>query len=200
MADSDPGNRLPKTQYNVKYPYCQTHVSRAGHEKHIDDTPGHERIREGHKSGTYWEITEDGRRVTLVVANEYQYVKGGLTLTIDNNNDILVNGNYKLVVKGDLYQEVDGNSYTITKGNSTNVTLGDAVTAVGGNAYHKVKGNLSASVDGNLNGEVKGDAEISVQGDASIVATGSIDLKGSEIRVSADGACTIMGNPVNIVG
>ena len=98
-ASGDSGKRLPDTKYKTEYPYCQTHVSRAGHEKHIDDTPGHERIREGHKAGTYWEVSEDGRKVTLVVANEYHYVKGGLTLTIDNNQDIKVGGNYRLVVR-----------------------------------------------------------------------------------------------------
>jgi hypothetical protein len=200
MADSDPGNRLPETKYKTEYPYCQTHVSRSGHEKHIDDTPGHERIREGHKSGTYWEVTEDGRKVTLVVANEYHYVKGGLTLTIDNNEDIKVAGNYKLVVQGDLYQEVDGNSYTITKGNSTSVTLGNSTTMVGKDCFTKVKGSMSASVNGNLNTEVKGDAEISVKGDTSIVSTGDIDMQGQQIRISATGPCTIRGNPVNIVG
>src|ERR1700752_3639761 len=74
----DPGNRLPESKYKTEYPMCQTHVSRSGHEKHIDDTPGHERLREAHKAGTYWEISEDGRKVELIVANEYHYVKGGL--------------------------------------------------------------------------------------------------------------------------
>lgn len=195
MAD----DRLPETKYNVKYPYCQTHVSRAGHEKHVDDTPGYERLREGHKSGSYWEITEDGRKVTLIVANEYHYTKGGLTLTIDNNEDILVGGNYKMVVKGDLYQEVDGNAYNLVKKNMTSTVLGNSTTMVGGNAFTKVKGSMSVSVNGNLNAQVKGDAEISVNKNVSVVAKGDIDLEGTKIRIKAKGPCTIVGAPVNIV-
>jgi hypothetical protein len=192
--------RLPDSKYNAEYPYNQTHVSRSGHEKHIDDTPGHERIREGHKSGTYWEVTEDGQKVTLVVADEYHYVKGGLTLTIDNNYDVLVNGNLRLVVKGDVYQEVDGDSYTITKGDSTQVTVGDAVSMVGGDSYAKVKGTMSASVNGNLNVDAKGDAEISVGGDTAIVSKGDIDMEGRRIRINAkDGPLTLKGKHIYTV-
>jgi hypothetical protein len=197
MADS---KRLPKTGYNAEYPHNQTHVSRSGHEKHIDDTPGHERIREGHKAGTYWEVTENGQKVTLVVADEYHYVAGGLTLTIDNNQDVLVSGSAKLVVKGDCYTEVDGNSYVIAKKNSTVVALKDSVTMVGGDSYTTVKGSMHTSVKGNLNADVKGDAEISVKKDVSLVAKGDIDLQGQRIRISAKGACTIKGNPLNLVG
>lgn len=192
--------RLPDSKYNAQYPYNQTHVSRAGHEKHIDDTPGHERIREGHKAGTYWEVTEDGQKVTLVVADEYHYVKGGLTLTIDNNYDILVNGNLRLVVKGDCYTEVDGDSYMITKGDSTVTTLGDSVNMVGGDSYTKAKGSMHASVNGNLNVDAKGDAEISVKGDVALVAKGDIDLEGRRIRINAkDGPLTLKGQKVYTV-
>lgn len=196
---SDLRNRLPKTSYKTKYPYSQVHVSRSGHEKHIDDTPGHERIREGHKSGTFWEVSEDGRKVTLVTNNEYHYVKGGLTLTIDNNQDIKVGGNVRLVIGGDVYQEVGGNSFNVVKGNSTSVVLGNSINTVGGDSFTKVKGSMHTSVNGNLNAQVKGDAEISVKGDCALVARGDIDIEGRRIRISAKGPCTISGLPVNIV-
>ncbi len=191
--------RLPDSTYSSEYPYNQTTVSRSGHEKHIDDTPGHERIREGHKSGTYWEVAEDGRRVTLIVGDDYQYVNGGLTLTIDNNGDIKIGGNLRLVVEGDLYAEVDKNSYVISKKDSTVVTLGNSVQMIGKDSYTKVKGSMHTSVNGNMNAEVKGSLECGVTGDASIVSKGDIDLEGKQIRISATGACTITGNPVNVV-
>lgn len=192
--------RLPDSTYDSEYPYNQTSVSRSGHEKHVDDTPGHERLREGHKSGTYWEVNETGRRVTLVVDDEYHYVNGGLTLTIDNNGDIKVSGNLRLVVQGDLYSEVDGTSYTITKKDATVVALGNSIQMVGKDAYTKVSGNMHTSVNGNMNAEVKGNLEVGVTGDTSIVSQGDIDLEGRQIRISATtGALTLKGNPVNMV-
>jgi hypothetical protein len=199
MAD-DKKKRLPDSSYAAEYPWNATHVSRSGHEKHVDDTPGAERLREAHKAGTYWEISPDGRKVTLVVADEYQYVKGGLTLTVDNNYDVLVAGNLRVVIKGDAHVEVHGDLSAAVKGDSTIATLGDAVSMVGGDSYTKVQGSASVSTNGNLNAEVKKDAEISVKGDASLVAKGDLDVEASKIRINAkDGALTLKGSPVNIV-
>lgn len=191
--------RLPKSTYNAEYPFNQTHISRSGHEKHVDDTPGHERLREAHKAGTYWEISPDGKKVTLIVADEYHYVKGGLTLTVDNNYDVLIAGNMRVVIKGDAYMEVHGDMTAAVKGDSTIATIGDAVTMVGGDSYTKVQGSASVSTDGNLNAEVKKDAEISVKGDVALVAKGDLDMEASKIRINAKGPCTIKGSPVSIV-
>jgi hypothetical protein len=192
--------RLPDTTYKAEYPWNQTHVSRSGHEKHIDDTPGHERLREAHKSGTYWEISPDGRRVTLVVSDEYQYVKGGMTLTIDNNYDVLIAGNMNIVIKGDANIEVHGDLTAAVGGDSTVATVGDSVTMVGGDSYTKVQGSASVSTNGNLNAEVKKDAEIEVNGDVSLVSKSDIDIEAKNIRInSKSGPLTLKGSPVNIV-
>ena len=50
MSDN---KRLPDTSYAAEYPFNQVSVSRSGHERHVDDTPGAERLREAHKSGTF---------------------------------------------------------------------------------------------------------------------------------------------------
>lgn len=197
MADE---KRLPDTSYAAEYPWNAAHVSRAGHEKHVDDTPGHERLREAHKSGTYWEISPDGRRVTLIVADDYHYVKGGLTLTVDQNMDVLIAGNLKVVVQGDAYVEVKGDATAVIGGDSTIATVGDAVVAVGGDSYTKVQGSCSLSTNGNLNVEAKKDAEISVKGDVALNAKGDLDMEARTIRINAKaGPLTLKGKPVHIV-
>lgn len=192
--------RLPDSTYKAEYPWNATHVSRSGHEKHVDDTPGHERLREAHKVGTYWEISPDGRKVTLIVADEYHYIKGGMTFTVDNNYDIKVGGNLRLVIEGDCYAEVKGDMTAVVGGDSTTATIGNSIQMVGGDAYTKVQGAASMSVDGNCNTEVKGDAEISVKGNVALVAKGDLDMEARKIRINAKGPCTIKGAPVNIVG
>ena len=42
------------------YPYNKVYETESGHYKEYDDTPGAERIKESHKSGTYYEIDKDG--------------------------------------------------------------------------------------------------------------------------------------------
>ena len=42
------------------YPDNKVYETESGHYKEYDDTPGAERIKESHKSGTYYEIYKDG--------------------------------------------------------------------------------------------------------------------------------------------
>jgi hypothetical protein len=192
-------NRLPASTFNAQYPFNAVTVSRSGHEFHVDDTPGHERLRQAHKSGTFFEVSADGRKVELVVGDDYKYVKGGLTLTVENNGDIKIAGNLRLVVEGDVQAEVYGNMNTVVSGDSTVATLGDSVQMIGGDAVTKVEGSMTAKVDSNLNVKVEKDAEIDVKGDTSIVGGGSIDMEASSVRIKADSDVTIRGASVNIV-
>jgi len=178
--------RFPNSTFAAKYPFNQVSISRSGHEFHIDDTPGSERLRQAHKSGTFFEVSSDGRKVELVVSDEYKYTKGGLTLTIDKNGDILVGGNLKLVVQGDLYAEVQGDLSTVVKGDSTIATLGDSVIMTEGDSLTLVNGTMSAKIDGNLNITTGGDVEIDIDGDASIVASGDMTIDASKLTVSCD--------------
>ena len=193
------GDRLPESQFNAQYPFNAVTVTRSGHEFHIDDTPGSERIRQAHKSGTFFEVSPDGRKVELVVGNDHKYVKGGLTLTVDNNGDIKIAGNLRLVVEGDMQAEVHGNMNSIVSGDSTVATLGDSVQMVGGDCVTKVDGSMSAKIDSNLNCQVKKDAEIEVKGDTSIVGTGDVDIEAKNIRLNAQTALTLKGKTVNVV-
>lgn len=190
--------RLPDTTYKAEYPWNATHVSRSGHEFHIDDTPGNERLRQGHKAGTYWEISPDGRRVTLIVADEYHYVKGGLTLTVDDNYDVKVAGNMRLVIEGDCYTEVHGDMVAAVGGDSTIATVGDSTVATGGDSYAKVQGSMHTSVEGNMNAEVKKDLEASVDGDVSMTVKKNIEVEAKSIRIKGKEKITLKAPKVSI--
>ena len=67
MSDTNNNNRHPDSIAHAEYPYNQSTVTRSGHEFHVNDTPGHESIREAHTTGTMREINKDGDQINVVV-------------------------------------------------------------------------------------------------------------------------------------
>lgn len=150
--------RHPDSSYDAKYPYNQVMVTEAGHEFHWDNTPGNERIREAHMSGTYYEISPDGKRVTQIVGDEIKYVKGGRTTTVDKNVDTKHGGSVRTSSHGDHHTEV--------KGNQTTAIDKDQSTTVGGDVNKACKGDMSIGVTGKTTMKI-GDG-IKIKGDSKI--------------------------------
>lgn len=99
----------PVSAYGAKYPKNKVIRTENGHVIELDDTPDNERIHIYHKSGTYTEINNVGRKVDKVVDNSYE--------VIVKNNEVWVGGNVNVVVKGNVNVLVDG-TYTVeSKGN-----------------------------------------------------------------------------------
>lgn len=94
----------PKSPYAAKYPYNKVFRSERGHVIEIDDTPNHERIRVHHKSGTYEEINEEGRRVQKIVGDDFEIIK--------KDKNVYIQGDLNVTVKGSVNIKVDG-TYTV---------------------------------------------------------------------------------------
>lgn len=102
----------PVSAYNTKYPFNKVFQSESGHVIEIDDTPNFERLHTYHRTGTYTEINEDGRRVNKIVGDDFEivqkdknlYIQGAFTITakgnITINGDIKVNGS--ITATGDV--------------------------------------------------------------------------------------------------
>ncbi len=84
----------PVSSYAAQYPYNQVIQTLSGHIIELDDTPGHERINIQHRSGTYTEINELGRRVDKI-ANEHIEV-------VVTDKNVLVKGNCVIECEGDM--------------------------------------------------------------------------------------------------
>ena len=162
MADDKTGkpNRINKTTYKTKYPYNQTTVFESGHELHWDNTPGHERIRIAHKDGSYWELSPGGKSVSYVVGHEQSYNKGGVTMTVDENNDVKVSGHQRTNISGGSHSEVAGENSYVSGGDLNMVQAGAMRLAVAGFAYIGINDNCNINVNGNLNMKVSGTATI----------------------------------------
>jgi len=105
----------PFTAYDVTYPYNLTYTTKSGHAIELDDTPGHERIHVWHKSGSYEEINEDGRRVVKTVNDSYNIVNKNHNEYIQGNWNLEIKGHAKILTKGGLSIAAPG-GVTITDG------------------------------------------------------------------------------------
>ena len=143
-AEADPnaaeptGTYQPASTYKPEYPYNNVMETESGHVKEYDDTPGAERIKERHKSGTQYEIQASGKKISRVVSDNYQLVCGHDTVEVSGNVRIIVSGHCDLAVSKDLNAKVGGNM-------SANVT-----------------GNTDLLVKGDIDGEVRGNIDINV--------------------------------------
>ncbi len=58
----------------ANYPLNKVYETETGHFKEYDDTEGNERIREQHKSGTYYEIDKDGNMTIDATESEVRTI------------------------------------------------------------------------------------------------------------------------------
>ena len=77
--EGDGTDSQPKTHEN--YPYNKVYKTESSHYKEYDDTPEKERIKEYHKSETYWEITND----TFIIKHH-----SGSNITMDKDGNITI--------------------------------------------------------------------------------------------------------------
>jgi len=134
-AEADPhnaetrGTYQPPAEYAPKYPYNNVMETESGHVKEYDDTPGHERITERHKSGTNYEITPNGSKNETIVRDNYKLVVGQDTLEVYGNVRIIVSGHADVAVAGNLTASVTGNISADAKGDITALSLEGDISA-----------------------------------------------------------------------
>lgn len=129
----------PESPYGTKYPYNKVTRTQSGHTIEIDDTPNAERIHVHHKSGTYVEISTDGRMVTKVVGDNYHIVMndenirimGKATVIIEGDANItaLQNANIEVLEDADLHV---GGTLNIGSAEDLNLSSGKSINITSG--------------------------------------------------------------------
>ena len=157
--------RHPQSSYGTQFPFNRIHITESGHEIHFDDTPGKERIRVSHKAGTYFEVSHDGKLVSMSVGNRVDYVKQGLTTTVDKNHDHKVGGSSRTSISGGSHTEVKGTHSIAVDGDMKSMVGKDVVTAVKGDMVTGVTGATKLRLGGGI--EIKGDQNIDTKIDAA---------------------------------
>lgn len=198
MADGSQDPRHPKSSYAGKYPYNRVEVTESGHELHFDDTPGKERLRMAHRTGTYFEISPDGKKTELVTGHHIVYNKKGHTLTVDKNMDVKVGGSHRTSISGDQHKEVKGTVSHAFEGDHRTIVGGDKTTAVGGDHTHGVVGNSTTKIGGSSNTKHDGNTHTITDG-SQTMQVGKDVVYSSETKITFKvGGSTITMTPGGI--
>jgi hypothetical protein len=144
------------------YPYNNVTQTESGHFHMMDDTPGQEKIRTQHRTGTYHEMQPDGSTEHVVQGNGFSVYIKDKNLVVHGVCNIEIYGDSKLHIHGDSYSQVDGSLHS------------------------QVTGDANIHVDGSLDVTASGDVDITAggpMGDITLSAQNSVTIN-SDLRVS----------------
>lgn len=99
----------PITEYAAQYPYNYVMETESGHILEFDDTFGKERIHLSHRTGTFFEIFPDGKKVEKITGNNYQILMMDDHIYIMGKALVTIQGDVELRVMKDCFVKVDGN-------------------------------------------------------------------------------------------
>ena len=164
----------PTIPYDATYPYNHVYESEAGHIREMDDTPGKERIHERHSSGTGYEVSPDGTKVTrvkkdnyeLITGDSYVHIKGDQSTTTDGGGRVFVNadgstadGHYTIEVGNNANINIQvnkGNVNVITTQGDINLKSGANIQLDAAQGIYLRSQTLNAEVDGDWNEKITG--------------------------------------------
>ena len=207
----------PETQYASKYPYNHVKETESGHIVEFDDTPGHERIHEYHRSGTFYEVHPDGTKVTKIIGDDYEIVHQNKKLRVRGNIEVYCDGDADLYVRGSLTGQVDenidlhaGKNINIHAGKNMRFYANDSIEFTAQKeltATSVSKMTLQSLADMNINAE--GNYLTNIKGFSQVLSDGFITLNSqskitvrtsSEIDIKAEGNLDFIGKSVDIMG
>lgn len=167
-----------------QYPYNRAMTTESGHSQEFDDTPGNERIRTQHRSGSFQEYQATGDAVHKIVGNGYTIIAKDNHISISGKCLITVYGDTELEVQGNLYSKVDGDAKVNVKGECDITSQSDVVvTADGVVNINASEINLGATdavyvdCDLNVRGDIIGQQSVSAYG--NLTAGGHLGIQGS---------------------
>lgn len=185
--------REPEVRGESIYPYNKVTETVSGHVIEVDDSPGHERLRVKHRTGTVIELLPDGstrlitkkNRYSLVAGNEDLVVRGVCNIVVESDANLRVQGDTKLqvdgdlstLVQGDMNLEVKGDLTERVHGNRTQKTTGYLLEEVRGNAEIRYHSNYKCRIVGTSTINIGSDSTETVQGDSSYVIDGTYTLE-----------------------
>ena len=152
----------PENPYGAVYPFNKVEESESGHIQEVDDTPGAERLKESHRTGTFYEIHPDGTKVTKVVKDNFEVTVGDDYTKVEGACAIHVQGDAELFCAKDVK--------TVAMGNISAFALKKAdITSIG-----------SCSITGLTECTVGalGSAKLSSFGEAKVFSVKGVDVTG----------------------
>ena len=166
----------PEIPFSAKYPFNTVEESDSGHFREVDDTPGAERIKETHRTGTFYEIHPDGSKVTKVVKDDFSVTIGDKGVKVDGVCAVHVVGQADFYCESDIKVKTDMNAQIdVAENADINVT---------GSATARVNEDLSAIASGRALVTGKSFVDVVSGGDLSIQAAGEITFADASATAS----------------
>lgn len=177
-----------------------------GTQIHINLEQGKENFRIFHSSGTYLEIRNDGSMIHHVANNITSYHKGGMSLTMDNNGDVKLDGHMRVALGEDCHVEAGKNLSMVVNGRFELAATGHVKISGADVSISTLGGSVAIAADRDIEmlasegrilaqsaavqqyTSVGGDIFIGAGGDVQVNAQGNINQEAqSAVSVKADG-------------
>ena len=131
----------PENPFAARYPYNSVEESDSGHFREIDDTPSAERIKESHRTGTFYEIHPDGSKVTKVVGDDFSVTIRDKNVKIEGACSIHVVGDVDLNCEGSASVST-GDVLDLTSGGNMSITSGGSLTFDSSGSVNMTSGDI----------------------------------------------------------
>lgn len=132
-----------------KYPDNAVIETKSGHVIEIDDTPGNEKIRIYHTSGTYKDYRPDGSISERTMKNINKVVKGYVHTHIEKSVKTYINENIDEIIEGYVKRNIKQNLDEHINGDLTLTVDGNLTWEVGGNIKINSGGTQTTTNGGN---------------------------------------------------
>ena len=177
---------VPDSPYAAQYPYNLVEKSESGHIREVDDTPGAQRLKEMHRSGTYYEIYPDGTKVTKVMKDNFSVTVGEDYTKIEGVCIVHVGGKAELFCQDEIKIETAKNVNLISAGDidvtsalgAVNIN-GTSDVFVGTHGLCKIGSSTQVEITGGL-----GTVDISGGLATSVVGEQFLSLESNYIKIS----------------
>lgn len=176
-GETTPGPEVTEVQPSTtaQYPYNYVFKTPAGHVVEFDNTPGGERIRLYHPSGTQWEINESGTMATKIVGTDSSFVSG--------NAQRVVKGGATTIVEGLSHHQYNKSSNWIFKDDVVEIVKKSKKSFITGGWEIESGGQYSLNA-GNVEIESVGSIKL-IAASAVNIATDGYAVTANKLEVSA---------------
>lgn len=172
----------PASDWDTKPPLNNVIQTESGHSFEMDDTPGAERIRLQHRTGSFTEIQSNGQEIHKIVADKYEIIAANNNVLIKGVCNVTIEGNSILHVKGDAYSKIDGDAFIQNKGEvdistskSVSVRSGGNIDLFAGAADGEV--NIYSAIGVNINSDLNVSGTISSKQSISAIQNVTAGMK-----------------------
>jgi hypothetical protein len=153
----------PVSAYKAEYPFNNVMCTESGHIQEFDDTPGAERIRTQHCTGTFTEWQPDGTEVHRIEGNGYRIVAKDDNVIIKGKCNINIVGNAEITVKGDVKTSIEGNLETVVEKDCSLVVKGN-YTVSSGSKFKILAPSVSGGISITAPASVNFNSDLAVHG------------------------------------